>query len=164
MNPEAPFGSILYDRFPDGGARDDPSMFGDLNLDQVFAAVAAGRDEYDLMPFFRVPLRDARAVEYRHQVQRDLENDAVSGAVAEFADRLREMRKHLLQAEKLRARYQKERWFLDAVDIYCRAVTTLAGTLAATELGSRVSPRSGATLPVTPSLRRSPGWSLISAG
>jgi DNA mismatch repair protein MutS len=41
-------------------------MFADLNLDQVFAAVAAGRDEYDLTPFFRVPLHDARAVEYRH--------------------------------------------------------------------------------------------------
>jgi len=137
MNPAAPFGSILFDGPPAGGERDDPSMFGDLNLDQVFAAVTAGRDEYDLMPFFRAPLRDARAVEYRHQVQRDLENDAVSRAVAEFADRLHEMRKHLLQAKKLRARYQKERWFLDAVDVYCRAVTALADTLAATELGSR---------------------------
>ena len=99
MSVAAPFGSIFYDHPPDRGERDDPSMFGDLNLDQVFAAVTAGGDEYDLMPFFRVPLRDAWTAEYRHQVQRDLENDTVSGAVAEFADRLREMRKHLLQAE-----------------------------------------------------------------
>jgi len=27
--------------------------------------VAAGRDEYDPTPFFRAPLRDVRAVEYR---------------------------------------------------------------------------------------------------
>jgi hypothetical protein len=52
-------------------------MFGDLNLDQVFGAVAASREEYELMPFFRCPLRDVRAVEYRHQVQRDLEDEAV---------------------------------------------------------------------------------------
>jgi DNA mismatch repair protein MutS len=137
MTSVAPFGSILFDRPSDRAERDDLSMFGDLNLDQIFAAVTAGRGEYDLMPFFRVPLRDIQAVEYRHQVQRDLENDVISGAVAEFADRLREMRKHLFQAKKLRARHQKERWFLDAVEKYCRAVTALADTLAAVELGSR---------------------------
>ena len=74
MDPAEPFGSILFDRPSDSGERDDPSMFSDLNLDQVFAAVAAGRDEYEPMPFFRAPLSDVRAVEYRHQVQRDLED------------------------------------------------------------------------------------------
>jgi hypothetical protein len=44
------------------------------------------------MPFFRSPLRDVRAVEYRHQVQRDLEDKALYEAVAEFALRMREMR------------------------------------------------------------------------
>jgi DNA mismatch repair protein MutS len=136
MSPATPFGSILFDGPSDRGERDDPSMFGDLNLDQVFAAVTSGRDEYDLMPFLRIPLRDVREVEYRHQVQRDLENKAVSGAVAEFGDRMREMRTHLVQAGKLRARYQKERWFLDATGIYCRAVSALADALAAAELGS----------------------------
>ena len=60
MNPEARFGSILFDLPLDRGERDDPSMLSDLNLDQVFAAVVAGRDEHDLMPFFRAPLRDVR--------------------------------------------------------------------------------------------------------
>jgi len=136
MSPAAPFGSILFEGPSERGERDDPSMLSDLNLDQVFAAVTSGRDEYKLMPFLRTPLRDIREVEYRHQVQRDLENTAVSGAVAEFADRMREMRKHLVQADKLRARYQKERWFLDATGIYCQAVSALAGALAAVELGS----------------------------
>jgi DNA mismatch repair protein MutS len=133
----APFNSILFDRPSDVGERDDPSMFGDLNLDQVFAAVTVGRDEYDLMPFFRSPLRDVRAVKYRHEVQRDLENEAVSGAVAEFADRMREMRDHLAQAGKLGNRYQKQHWFLNAAGIYCQAVAGLADALAAAELGSR---------------------------
>lgn len=133
----AAFGSILFDHPSDAGERDDPSMFGDLNLDQVFAALAAGRDEYELMPFFRSPLREVPAVEYRHEVLRDLENEAVYGAVTQFADGMREMRKHLVQAGKLRARYQKERWFLDAAGLYCQAVAALANTLAAVELGSR---------------------------
>ena len=36
MNPVAPFGSILFDRPSGGSERDDPSMSGDLSLDQVF--------------------------------------------------------------------------------------------------------------------------------
>jgi DNA mismatch repair protein MutS len=137
MNRVAPFGSILFDRPSDRDEHDDPSMFSDLNLDQVFDAVAAGREEYELMPLFHCPLRDARAVEYRHQVQRDLEDEAVSQAVAEFADRMREMRRHLVQADKLRHRYQKEQWLLDATGIYCEAVAALNDALAATGLRSR---------------------------
>jgi DNA mismatch repair protein MutS len=137
MTTAASFDSILFDRPSDMGERDDPSMFSDLNLDQVFAAVAVGRDEYELMPFFRSPLRDIRAVEYRHEVQRDLENKELYGAVAEFTARMRDMRTHLTQAGKLRNRYQKEHWFLGATSIYSRAVAALADALATIKLGSR---------------------------
>jgi DNA mismatch repair protein MutS len=136
VSPVEPFGSILFSRPADRDERDDPSMFGDLNVDQIFEAVTAGRDEYDLMAFFRAPLRDAAAVEYRHEVQRDLENDAVSRPVTEFADRMREMRRHLVQAGKLHHRYQKEHWFLDATGIYCDAVVALADALGDVELRS----------------------------
>jgi hypothetical protein len=80
VNPVKPFRSILFEHPVDEGQREDPSMFRDLNLDQVFAAVASGRGEYDLTPFFAAPLREVRAVEYRHQVQQDLADDALSKA------------------------------------------------------------------------------------
>jgi DNA mismatch repair protein MutS len=86
------FRSIPFDRPMEATEGTDPSMFADLNLDQVFAAVAAGRDECDLMPFFGVPLHDVEAVEYRHQILRDMEGEALSGALAEFANRMRDMR------------------------------------------------------------------------
>jgi len=131
------FGSILFDRPADAAPSADPSVFADLNLDQVFAAVAAGRDEYDLMPFFSAPLHDIQAVQYRHQIMRDMEDGALSGALAEFADRMRDMRKHLEQSAKLHYRYQKESWFLDAARIYGQAVGALAEALTAIDLGSR---------------------------
>jgi len=137
VSAETQFSSILFEGPSDAGEREDPSMFSDLHLDQIFAAVTAGRDEYDLMPLLRVPLRDVGAVEYRHEVQRDLEIEAVSRAAAEFADRMREMRKHLVQAAKLRHRHQKEHRFLDATGIYCRAVAALSDALAALGLRSR---------------------------
>jgi DNA mismatch repair protein MutS len=131
------FHSILFDRPAAAARREDPSLFGDLNLDQIFAAIAAGRDEYDLAPFFATPLGDVPAVRYRHEVQRDLAGDDLRRAVAEFAARMRDMRKYLDQAAKLRNTYQKERWFLDAAGIYCQAVGAVADALAAIELGSR---------------------------
>ena len=125
------FRSILFDRPLEATEGADPSVFADLNLDQVFAAVTAGRDEYDLMPFFGTPLHDLQTVEYRHQILQDMEDQALWRALAEFADRMRDMRKHLEQSAKLRYRYQKESWILDAARIYCQAVSALADALTA---------------------------------
>lgn len=135
-----PFNSILFERREDAarvGGSEEPTFFADLNLDQVLEAMTAGRDEYALKPLFYVPLHDAKAVGYRHDVMRDLEQGAVFESVRSFAQRMREMREHLARARKLRERYQKERWFLDAVDIYCRAVNSLAEDLTHLNVNSR---------------------------
>jgi len=128
VSSAVPFGSILFDRPAEAGQDGDRSVFADLNLDQVFAAMASRWDEYDLMPFFGVPLHDLQSVEYRHQILRDMEGEAVSAALAEFADRMHDMRTYLAQSAKLRYRYQKESWFLDAARIYCQAVGALTGS------------------------------------
>jgi DNA mismatch repair protein MutS len=122
------FASILFNRPTDAeGATDDlSSELRDLNLDQVFAAVAAGREDYDLNPFFRVPLHDVESVTYRHEAIQDLAESPLRAAVEAFAARMRSMRKHLAQSDKLHAEYQKASWFLDAVDVYCEAVRALS--------------------------------------
>jgi DNA mismatch repair protein MutS len=129
--------SILSDPPAWAGQPAEPEFFADLNLDQVFAAVADGRDEYDLAPFFRIPLRDAAAVAYRHEVFKDLERQAVAAAVAEFGRRMRTVREYLAQARKLRYRYQKEFWFLDAAREYREAVSALAGALGEADVAAR---------------------------
>jgi DNA mismatch repair protein MutS len=136
-----PFRSILFDQPASGapaGADESGNLpvFGDLNLDQVFGAMVSRWAEYDLMPFFRIPLRDVRSVEYRHQILRDMEGEALSAALAEFAGRMRDMRKHLEQSAKFRSKYQKESWFLDAAAIYCRSVSALADALTETSPAS----------------------------
>lgn len=121
----------------DVAGREAPAFFPDLNLDQVIQSITAGRQEYDLAPFFHAPLRSPDAIAYRHEVLRDLEDRALSGYVESFAQRMRGMRDHLSRAGKFHYRYQRESWFLDAVDIYCGAVGELARNLTMANLRSR---------------------------
>ena len=132
-----PVTSILFGRPEAVGDPPEPSFFSDLNLDQVFAQVAADREQYQLGPFFRVPLHDSAAVEYRHEVLRDLEDQGTVVAVVAFAKRMRGVRDDLARVRKLRYRYQKEVWFLSAARGYCTAVSEFAVALARADLVSR---------------------------
>jgi DNA mismatch repair protein MutS len=133
------FRSILFDR-PETcvtvDASEEPHCFRDLHLDQIVASITAGRDEYNLKPFFYTPLRDIDSINYRHEIMRDLDNRVLFGQLEAFSKKMRMMREHLAQAEKLRYVYQTQRCFLDAVDIYCEAITGLVLDLAHTVLRS----------------------------
>lgn len=65
MTLSMPFHSVLYER-PDAlhPAQEPqaPDFFHDLQLDQVVAAITAGRQEYDLAPFFQARLHDLDAI------------------------------------------------------------------------------------------------------
>jgi len=108
----------------------EPGFFGDLNLDQVVEAVASSRVEYDLKPFFYTPLHSVEAIEYRHEVFRDLENQDLRGRIAAFAEKMRSVRAHIARSRKVYYANQKERYFLDATILYCEAVGSLAAGLS----------------------------------
>jgi DNA mismatch repair protein MutS len=133
------FESILFERTGGSGVGgpEEPDFFADLNLDQVLKSMTAGRGQYELEPLFWTPLHDADAVRYRHEVLRDLEKREVLESVNRFAETMRRMRQHLEQVQKLHYQLQKQAWFLDAVEIYCQAVRTLAEELAARDVTSR---------------------------
>jgi DNA mismatch repair protein MutS len=132
------FQSILFERDDvDVGDAQEPSFFRDLNLDQVVVAITRGRDDYDLARFFYVPLRSVAAVEYRHEVFRDLEHNDVAEAIGAFAERIQSVRRRLGLAEKQYYKDEKERWFLDAAAIDCEAVSELTRALAGLDLSSR---------------------------
>jgi DNA mismatch repair ATPase MutS len=134
------FESILFrdiaDRVPEErlGA---PDFFADLNLDQIVAAMTASKGEYNLTPFFYVPLHDVDAVTFRHEVMQDLEDACLLDDIKAFAQSMRVVREHLAQLEKRYYEHQKERWSLDAVNLYGDAVKRLVRDLSAATLSSR---------------------------
>jgi len=138
MGPAAGFQSVLFESPASGvDGLGEPDFFADLNLDQVVESVTAGRDQYNLKPFFFAPLHQVTAVRYRHEVLRDLEKPGVLEPIKRFARSMERMREHLGQVGKLHYQLQKQSWFLDAVEIYSEAVRSLAADLAACELSSR---------------------------
>jgi DNA mismatch repair ATPase MutS len=133
----APFRSVLFphsEAAPE--AEPQPACFADLNLDQAVAAIIAGRDDYNLAPFFHLPLRDVDTVVYRQQIFADLEDDAVAGAVRAFAEEMKRTRSYLTLAQKQHYAPEKQRWLLDAAATYRHALVTLTEALDQFELAS----------------------------
>lgn len=114
-----------------------PACLSDLNLDQVVESVIEGRDDYNLKPYFHLPLKTVDAVNYRYEVLRDLENQILRRHINSFAEKMRRVRACSAQMEKLYYKRQKQRWFLDALDLYSSTVTELCRALMGLELSSR---------------------------
>lgn len=134
------FHSILFERTEDRIKKETlepPVFFVDLNLDQIIDAITAGRQEYHLQPFFYTPLNEIDTIKYRHEIVRDLENQTLFELIRSFAQQMHAMREYLAQADKLYYKYQKERWFVDAVAMYCDAVTCLVHDLCLVDVQSR---------------------------
>ncbi len=126
-SPPSNFHSILYES-PVVGIKTElaaPEFFRDLNLDQIVDAIIAGRDEYNLKPFFYARLTGLTAIAYRHEIMVDLEHDTLFQSIKGFSTRMHSMRVHLTAAEKSYYKYQQEALFLEAAEIYCEAVEKL---------------------------------------
>ena len=134
------FHNILFERTEDSIRKESleaPVFSVDLNLDQIIDAITAGKQEYDLKPFFWVSLTDVDTVRYRHEVFRDLEDETLFEDIKSLAHRMRDMRAHRAQTDKLYYKYQKERWFVESVEIYCDTVNCLVQDLSRADLKSR---------------------------
>jgi hypothetical protein len=115
----------------------DPVVVSDLNLDQIVEAVADSRQERELITgLLYQPARDAAVIGYRHEVFRDLENEALFEAASQFSEHIRQVASHLGQLEKMDSARYREGWFLDAAAIYCDAVRSLAANLAGSAVTS----------------------------
>ena len=108
------FYSILFETADDRIGDDTleaPAFFVDLNCDQIVNAITAGKDEYNLKPFFHACLPRIGAIKYRHEVMQDLENASLYQRVNGFAQNMREMREHLGRMQKMHYGNRNKRGF-----------------------------------------------------
>jgi DNA mismatch repair protein MutS len=85
------FNSILYKIVEDHSQKESiepPDFFGDLNLDQIIDAITKNKQQYDLTPFFFTNLHDKEAIQYRHEIMKDLEKENLIQSINSFADEM----------------------------------------------------------------------------
>ncbi|MFC6706570.1 MutS-related protein [Flexivirga alba] len=123
-----PPGAAELDRRPPEGT------LGDLNLDQVFASICAGAEQYRFDEFFECPSDDLAVVGHRHAVFSDLEAAATADVIRSFVTDAAAVRERL--AEKLYDALQADRWFLGAVSAHCAAVVAASNGLDAAPVHS----------------------------
>jgi DNA mismatch repair protein MutS len=109
----------------------------DLHLDQVIDTLTKGREGYALHPLFHAPLADADAVAYRHEVFRDLDDEALRDALEAFSAALRHHREGRRRADLIRNPLQRHRLHLDGATAYVAAVETVSRALDRAGIGSR---------------------------
>jgi DNA mismatch repair protein MutS len=94
--------------------REDPQVFGDLNIDQLIDRITMNWKEYDLAPLFSTSLADRDSILYRQEVMREMDGGRVADAVATFSERMRGVRTFLNLSNSLEYKYEKERWCSDS--------------------------------------------------
>lgn len=135
----APFASIV---FPSGKedtrneTEEEPGCFGDLNLDQVVAAIVVKRDEAKLRPFFFSTYRDEEIVRYRQEVFRDLENPELLTLIPRFCDGMGRVRLDLEFAGKIRYKCHQQMVIFGAIRRYCEALQDFSQKIAGADLRS----------------------------
>ncbi|MGC4191587.1 MAG: hypothetical protein QM589_10545 [Thermomicrobiales bacterium] len=115
----------------------EPDCLHDLNLDLVIAALVVRREAYDLVPFFRSPLRDVETLHYRQEAMQELERVPVCEAVDAFSERMVVMRRHHAFGLGLEYPTSRNRWLHSATRIDGDAVRDLADRLQEADLTSR---------------------------
>jgi len=114
----------------------DDDAFVDLHLDQIVAGIL-GEADRDLAPLFRTSLPSVAAIEYRHEIFRDLRKPAVLDAIRSLTTSIRSVYPHVATERDLNGRYAAEGAFIEAVTTYTEAVASFADVLPGLDIESR---------------------------
>ncbi len=132
------FRSILFTDLDPVLPTEPPPFFGDLNLGKIVDSITAGWKDYNLAPFYYLPLKDLDAIAYRQEVMRDITDTGLMKTLNDFTNQMRTMRQYLEEAKKIEFyNHAKDRRFLSAAEVYGKAVECLRDGLRTVELKSR---------------------------
>ncbi|HNX62145.1 MAG TPA: DNA mismatch repair protein MutS [Candidatus Limiplasma sp.] len=128
------FQSILTDEplLAGSSISTEPEYFKDLCLDQIVEKITAGKEEFELLPLYYTMLSDEKAVQYRQQIMRDLEDESLRLVLQTFSrqvyvwqGRVATIQKELLDPEIYHRNYLQKGRLLSLYERYCGSVVTL---------------------------------------
>lgn len=114
-----------------------PEFFEDLNLDQIFQEIVAGKEEYDLKVFFYSGLKSISAINYRLEVMKELESTDILNSMITFSGKMKRIKEYVGFSEKIHNPYQREKWLLDAASLYCDSILNLHESFISMNLQSK---------------------------
>ncbi len=130
------FESILFKNDNYKLVTEQPEFFVDIHLDKIVDNIVTINDDTVLKHIFYTHLNGLDDIKYRQEVFTDLENNDIFSIIKNYYDRIKKMNGYLSGIENL-YEYQRERWLLDSIEIYCEAINTLYGDLLNSDIKSR---------------------------
>ncbi len=115
---------------------ENPDMFKDLNIDKIIDGITAGKKEYDLKIFFFLKPKDMEEIIYRQEIMKDLQDERIFVIINNFSKSMLEVKSYLKNSRDYYYELQKERWLLEAINVYCNAVSKLQKELQKVNLKS----------------------------
>ena len=109
-----------------------PAFFRDLNLDQIVASIIAGKQEYNLAPFFHQPLERSRPSSTARTSCGTWRTGLASTPSMNLRRTCGRFGIMSRRRRKCTTGSQKQAWSLDAIELYCNAVQRLLFALRAT--------------------------------
>lgn len=131
--------SILYDEKPAGKKAElyeGPDFFIDLNLDQVVHDITVKCQDYDLKPYYYVLPGNPSTIRYRQEILKDFTTDMTDGFI-QFSNIIKSAAKYKNYIELCQHPMQKQKWHIDFLTEYCKALRSLMSTLNAGKLQSK---------------------------
>lgn len=108
----------------------------DLNIDQIISSILSSKKDYDLMEFYLSPLHNELDIKYRHEIFKDLDERNFLNSVIDFCNGIHKVKEVLNNISKLYYEKTKERFLLEAIQIYCNTIDKLYNYFLNTNLKS----------------------------
>ena len=137
------FNSILFKNSYSSLSNDKPSIFKDLNLDQVFSPIISDNSDYDISSYFYTTLKTKEDILYRQNVLKDLDNkdvftlfDTFSKTIYKLQTDIKNYKDSFTNHEKEYSSYISQGHMLHYASIYTSSINTLLEEVKKTSITS----------------------------
>ncbi len=128
--------SLLFPYYTPQFAKDEPEFFNDLNLDIVVERIVKSAKEEELRPYFYTLPEDQRTIVYRQKVLMDIEQEPVFDRLSKFLANMERVSEYMKIASGSGHRHFRNRYLLDAANIYTESIKALKESLEEAPLQS----------------------------